>query len=92
MSDKEELLAAYDELHSDIKPLNLSYLFTVLLVLIFVSIFAFPKIYIQEQIYFKSRNIAKLENEYKSLDEENKDIKASVEYIKFKNQILDTLF
>jgi hypothetical protein len=64
----------------------------MLLVLTFIAMFAFPKIYITEQIYFKSRDIAKLKIEYDTLKEENKLISASVESIKFKNQILDTLF
>jgi len=46
----------------------------------------------QQQIYFKSRDISKLKVEYDTLREENKIINASVESIKFKNQILDTLF
>jgi len=57
-----------------------------------VCVSIFPKIYIQQQIYFKSRDIAKLQAEYEMLKEENKLISASVESIKFKNQILDTLF
>jgi hypothetical protein len=57
-----------------------------------VAIFAFPKIYIQQQIYFKSRKISKLQSEYDMLKEENRLISSSVEQIKFKNQILDTLF
>ncbi len=54
--------------------------------------FIFPKIYIQQQIYFKSREISKLKDEYDTLKEENRLIGTSVESIRFKNQILDTLF
>lgn len=57
-----------------------------------VLIFTFPKIYIQQQIYFKSRDIAKLKGEYDTLKEENRLIKESIESIKFKNQVIDTLF
>ena len=60
--------------------------------MILFAMFAFPKIYIQQQIYFKSRDISKLKAEYDTLKAENKIISASVESIKFKNQILDTLF
>lgn len=63
-----------------------------MLVLMLVFIFLFPKIYIQQQIYFKSRDISKLKGEYDTLKEENRLIKESVETIKFKNQVLDTLF
>jgi hypothetical protein len=92
MSDKSELL---DELESVIKPkrsLDINYFLYVLFGIIFVGMFAFPKIYITEQIYFKSRDIAKLKVEYDTLKEEHKRINTAVESIKFKNQILDTLF
>lgn len=92
MSDKNELL---DELHIVLNPekkLDIYYLVYILLILVFVWIVLFPKIYIQQQIYFTSRDIAKLQNEYDILKEENKIIHASVEEIKFKNQILDTMF
>ena len=92
MSAKGELLEEIGEVINPKKMLNFMFLLYVLLILILVSIFAFPKIYIQQQIYFKSREIAKLQSEYDTLKEENRLISASVESIRFKNQILDTLF
>ena len=92
MNEKLELLDEVGEVLDKQKRLNFMFLLYVLLLLFLVSIFAFPKIYIQQQIYFKSREIAKLQAEYDTLKEENKLISASVEKIKFKNQILDTLF
>lgn len=92
MSEKAELL---DELGSVLNPkkdLDFSYFAYVLLMMTLVFMVAFPKIYIQQQIYFKSREIAKLKSEYDTLKEENRLISSSVESIKFKNQILDTLF
>jgi len=92
MSAKNELL---DEVATVIVPekkLNFTYFIYTLLTLVFVGMVAFPKIYIQQQIYFKSRAIYKLQIEYDTLKEENKIISASVESIKFKNQILDTIF
>jgi cell division protein FtsL len=90
--DKDELLAEVDPLIARRKKLDFNYFLYVILSLLFVAMFAFPKIYITEQIYYKSREIAKLKIEYETLKEENKLISASVESIKFKNQILDTLF
>jgi len=92
MSEKTELLDEISVVITPSKALNFVFFLYVLLVLILVSIFAFPKIYIQQQIYFKSRDIAKLKGEYDTLKEENRLISSSVESIKFKNQILDTLF
>jgi len=92
VKDKTELLGEYDSLLAEKKKLNVKYFLTVVLTLTFIAMFAFPKIYITQQIYFKSRDIAKLKREYETLKEENKIISASVESIKFKNQILDTLF
>ena len=92
MSVKSELLGEIGEVINPKKMLNFIFFLYVLLILILVSIFAFPKIYIQQQIYFKSREIAKLQSEYDTLKEENRLISASVESIRFKNQILDTLF
>jgi cell division protein FtsL len=92
LSDKSDLLEEVSHILTPDKLLNTKYYFFILLVITLVSMFAFPKIYIQQQIYFKSRDIAKLKSEYDTLKEENKIINASVEKIKFKNQILDTLF
>ena len=92
MSAKSELLEEVSTVLNPTKLLNIVFLLNVLLVLALVGIFSFPKIYIQQQIYFKSRDIAKLKGEYDTLKEENRLISSSVESIKFKNQILDTLF
>jgi len=92
MSDKTELLKEVDLVLNPKKALDFSYLLSVLLFITFAGILFFPKIYIQQQIYFKSRDISKLKNEYDILKEENRLISTSVESIKFKNQILDTMF
>jgi len=92
MSDKNELLDELDVIIAPKRTLDITYYLYMILVLSFIGMFAFPKVYITQQIYFKSRDISKLKIEYDTLKEENKIINASVESIKFKNQILDTLF
>ncbi len=92
MSAKNELLDEIAVVIAPKKKLGFAYFIYTLLSLVFVGMFMFPKIYIQQQIYFKSRAIYKLQIEYDTLKEENKIISASVESIKFKNQILDTIF
>jgi len=92
MSDKLDLLDEIDLVLNPKKNLNLAYLIYTILTLMFVSVTLFPKVYIQQQIYFKSRDISKLKGEYDTLKEEHKLISASVESIRFKNQVLDTIF
>jgi len=95
MSVKNELL---NELFSGIehkkssKNIEFRYLLSVIGVIILIGMITFPKIYIQQQIYFKSREITKLKSEYDILKEEHKIISASVEKMKFKDNILDTMF
>ena len=91
-SEKEELLESLDSTFIPKRKLDAGYFIYMSFVLLFIMMFAFPKIYITQQIYYKSRDIAKLKREYDTLKEENKIISASVEQIKFKNQVLDTLF
>jgi len=92
MNEKNELLDEIGLVINPRKGLDLAYLVSVIMAIIFVGMLLFPKIYIQQQIYFKSRDISKLKSEYDILKEENKLISTSVESIKFKNQILDTMF
>ena len=92
MSEKNELLGEIDLVLNPKKTLNANFLLSTVLILAFIFVSLFPKIYIHQQIYFKSRDIAKLKGEYDILKEENKLISASVESIRFKNQILDTIF
>jgi hypothetical protein len=92
MNAKHELLDEVEQVLNKKKRLDFNYLVFILLTMSFVSLTLFPKIYIQQQIYFKSRDISKLKGEYDTLLEENKLINASVEAIRYKNQILDTLF
>lgn len=92
MNDKEHIL---EETESEIvtrKGLSGRFLLSMLLVFGIAWMLLFPKIYLQNTIYYKSRDIATLQREYETLKEENGVIKRRVETMKFKNQILDTLF
>jgi len=92
VSDKNDILEAVEPIIAPSKSMGVGFLFTVLIMLLLFLASVFPKIYLQNQIYYKSREIAKLKREYDALKEENRLIKAEVESIRFKNQILDTLF
>ena len=91
MKEKTELLEEIKYVINKKKDLNVRYLLTVLFSIILAGTLIFPKIYIQQQIYFISRDITKLKSEYDILKEENKFISRSVETIKFKNQIINTI-
>ena len=92
MSEKLDLLTEVDAVLNPIKRVDASRLIYTVLSIMFIAMILFPKIYIQQQIYFKSRDISKLKGEYDTLKEENRLISTSVESIRFKNQILDTIF
>ncbi len=92
MNDKLDIL---EETQSIITPQD--YMGGRFLLNIFIGIFlvlmvVFPKIFIQTQIYFKSREISTLNREHAALKEENRIIRAKVEKMIYKNKILDTLF
>jgi hypothetical protein len=91
MKEKIELLEEIKYVINKRKDLDVRYLFTVLFSIILAGTLIFPKIYIQQQIYFISRDITKLKSEYDILKEENRFISRSVETIKFKNQIINTM-
>ncbi len=50
-----------------------------------------PKIYLRNNIYYVSRDINKLHDNYISLKEENRFLQQQLEDMKFKNQIMDSL-
>lgn len=54
-------------------------------------VFFMPKIYLQNNIYYVSKDINKLNTQYISLKEENKFLKQQHEDALFKNQITDSL-
>jgi len=66
-------------------------LLIVFSILIFALIFFMPKIYLQNNIYYVSKDINKLNTQYISLKEENKFLKQQHEDALFKNQITDSL-
>jgi len=90
--EKVQLLHEIDDTIYEEKNLDFK-----LLLIVYLSIFVgllviLPNIYIKNEIYYTSRDISKLSSEYSVLQEENRFLKQKVEYIKFKNQVLDTVF
>ncbi|MBV5277666.1 MAG: hypothetical protein J0647_01210 [Campylobacteraceae bacterium] len=92
MEDKNELLEHYDAEQKIEKNLDFRFLLLVYMVMFVAFLLILPKIYIKNQIYYMSRDISKLYGEYSILKEENRVLKQNLENMRFKNQILDTIF
>ena len=92
MDDKNKLLDHYDAEQKVEKNLDFRFLLLVYMVMFVAFLLILPKIYIKNQIYYMSRDISKLYGEYSILKEENRVLKQNLENIRFKNQILDTIF
>lgn len=60
-------------------------------ILVFALVLIAPKIYIKNEIYYKSRSIEKLNLTYEVLESQNKALKQKVEKINFKRSVLDSL-
>ncbi|WP_234697082.1 hypothetical protein [Nitrosophilus alvini] len=91
-SEKKELLSGFEETKESYQNLDAKFLITVLLAMVIVFAFSFPKIYLRNHIYYKSRDLNRLLRQYDSLKEENRLLRQQLESLKFKNQILDTMF
>ncbi|WP_331774003.1 hypothetical protein [Sulfurospirillum sp. 1612] len=89
---KDQLLHEIDDTIHEEKNLDFKLLLVVYLSIFVGLLVILPNIYIKNEIYYTSRDISKLSSEYSVLQEENRFLKQKVEYIKFKNQVLDTVF
>jgi cell division protein FtsL len=92
MNEKLDILEETQHIISPEDSMGPIFLRNVFIGIFLVLVIAFPKIFINTQIYFKSREISTLTHEHDALMEENRLIKAQVEALKYKNQVLDTLF
>ncbi|MDD2266944.1 hypothetical protein [Sulfuricurvum sp.] len=92
MSEKHDILEETQHIISPDESMGPIFLRNVFVGIFLVLVIVFPKIFINTQIYFKSREISTLTHEHDSLMEENRLIKAKVELMKYKSQISDTLF
>ena len=92
MDDKNDLLDQYDAEQKVERNLDFRFLLLVYMVMCVAFLVILPRIYIKNQIYYMSRDINKLYGEYSILKEENRVLKQNLENIRFKNQILDTIY
>ncbi len=90
MSDKDDLLEGVSEATSAVKTPFRTLMAAYIIVLIILAV-TIPKIYISNEIYYTSRDIAKLRGELGVLKEENRELKSKLEKIRYKNQIIDNM-
>lgn len=88
---KNMLLDGYNQAMAEVKNLNFNNLLFSMLLIAFACIVFIPQIYIRNNIYYLSREIATLRSQEDVLSEENKELRYELEYMKFQNQILDYL-
>jgi hypothetical protein len=92
VNDKADLLDEYDNEQKREKNLDFKFLLLIYLSLAVAFSIVLPKVYIKNQIYYISRDINKLYSDYSILQEENIYLKQKLESIRFKNQVLDSVF
>ncbi|MFL1706224.1 MULTISPECIES: hypothetical protein [unclassified Campylobacter] len=91
MQDRDDLLALHDEEQKGEENLSFKTLLTVYLAIAVALALFLPKIYITNQIYYLSRDIADLSGKRDVLFEENRELSLKLEKMRYKNQILDPL-
>ena len=91
-NDKADLLDEYDIEQKKDKNLDFKFLLLVYLSLAVAFSIILPKVYIKNQIYYISRDINKLYSNHAILQEENRYLNQKLESIRFKNQVLDSVF
>ncbi len=67
-------------------------LFLAIVIMAIVLMLAIVKIYISNEIYYKSREVNRIEAKVEALRAENSILKMNVEKLKYKSQITDTIF
>ena len=75
------------------KEVNLSFdkLLTTYLIVMFIFLLTVPAIFIRNEIYYISRDIAELRTKHEVLLEENRALKSNIEFLRFKKEILDAV-
>ena len=64
----------------------------IVMAMAIILILATIKIYLSNQIYYESKVVNKIKREVSALKAEHMMLKQSVEALKFKNRVTDTIF
>lgn len=89
---KEDLYQIIEEFDEEERDLGFGILFTIFFTLILTLLLLIPKIYLKSNIYYKSRDLSTLSYQHTALMQENINLKQKLQELKFKNQVLDTLY
>ena len=92
MSDKNEILDEISPILDKNSHFGIGFLLQALLVIFMILLFVFPRLYLQHEIYYKSRKIARLQSQYRNLQAQHFIISNKVEVMTFHNQITNTIF
>lgn len=85
--EKEDLLHAMRPVFEPPSRLSAMTLYVALALFLVVFSVFMPKIYLRNTLYYKSRDVAKLEHQYETLYEERQLLRAQLEQLRFKSQI-----
>lgn len=91
MTDKENLLQQNSKRIKNENNLNFKSLLTGYAILLLILALSLPKVYFSNEIYYTSKDIAELKSKLNVLKEEHKLLKKDLEFIRYKNQIIDNM-
>ncbi len=92
LKEKQDLHEIIEEFDDEERELGFGILFSMFGILILILLIVMPKVYLKQNIYYKSRDLNSLQYQYTSLIQENIALKQRLQKLKFKNQVLDTLY
>lgn len=92
MNDKNEILNEISPILNKDNDFGIGFLLQTLLIVFMILLFVFPRLYLQHEIYYKSRKIARLQSEYHNLQAQHFIISNKVGVMTFNHQITNTIF
>ncbi|MDA3053144.1 hypothetical protein OFO01_06730 [Campylobacter sp. JMF_01 NE2] len=89
--EQNQILQNYQTTNFKEVNLSLNKLLMTYLVMMFVFLLTVPAIFIRNEIYYISRDIAELRTKHEVLLEENRALKNNIEFLRFKKEIIDAV-
>ncbi|MDA3062393.1 hypothetical protein OFN73_04405 [Campylobacter sp. JMF_14 EL1] len=89
--EQNQILQNYQTTNFKEVNLSLNKLLMTYLIMMFVFLLTVPAIFIRNEIYYISRDIAELRTKHEVLLEENRALKNNIEFLRFKKEIIDAV-